>query len=107
VKRIIAMLFVLLGATSFAQQPAPEIPFDSVPNFFKLPPDVNFGEVGGVALNSKGHIFVFTRSNSANGPSNDLSVIDAASRQVIKKIPVGQRPWGVAVVDAVASSGSR
>jgi sugar lactone lactonase YvrE len=69
VKRIIAMLFVLLGATSFAQQPAPEIPFESVPNFFKLPPDVNFGEVGGVALNSKGHIFVFTRSNSANGPA--------------------------------------
>jgi DNA-binding beta-propeller fold protein YncE len=64
-----AVLFVLLGTTSFAQQPAPEIPFDSVPNFFKLPADLNFGEVGGVALNSKGHIFVFTRSNSANGPA--------------------------------------
>ena len=68
-KRIMAVLFVLLGTTSFAQQPAPEIPFDSVPNFFKLPADLNFGEVGGVALNSKGHIFVFTRSNSANGPA--------------------------------------
>jgi DNA-binding beta-propeller fold protein YncE len=69
VKRSAAILFVLLSATSFAQQPPPEIPFDSVPNFFKLPPDLNFGEVGGVALNSKGHIFVFTRSNSANGPA--------------------------------------
>ena len=27
----------------------PEIPFDSVPNFFKLPPDLNFGEDAGVA----------------------------------------------------------
>jgi DNA-binding beta-propeller fold protein YncE len=69
VKRSAAILFMLLSATSFAQQPPPEIPFDSVPNFFKLPPDLNFGEVGGVALNSKGHIFVFTRSNSANGPA--------------------------------------
>jgi sugar lactone lactonase YvrE len=69
VKRFIAMLFVLFGATSFAQQPPPEIPFDSVPNFFKLPPDLNFGEGAGVALNSKGHIFVYTRSNSAMGPA--------------------------------------
>ena len=44
---------------------APEIPFDSVPDFFKLPDGMNFGEVPGVAVNSKGHIFVFTRSNSA------------------------------------------
>src|SRR5215470_16782616 len=49
--------------------PAPEIPFDSVPDFFKLPEGMNFGEVPGVAVNSKGHIFVFTRSNSAYGPA--------------------------------------
>src|SRR5215470_2330951 len=48
---------------------APEIPFDSVPDFFKLPEGLNFGEVPGVAVNSKGHIFVFTRSNSAYGPA--------------------------------------
>src|SRR6185369_4164738 len=48
---------------------APEIPFDSVPDFLKLPDGMNFGEVPGVAVNSKGHIFVFTRSNSASGPA--------------------------------------
>src|SRR5215470_11599092 len=48
---------------------APEIPFESVPDFFKLPEGMNFGEVPGVAVNSKGHIFVFTRSNSAYGPA--------------------------------------
>ena len=31
-------LFVLLAAPSFAQQSVPEIPFDSVPDFLKLPP---------------------------------------------------------------------
>jgi YVTN family beta-propeller protein len=35
---------------------------------------------------------------TANGPSNDVSVVDLATQQVVKKIPVGQRPWGVAVV---------
>jgi hypothetical protein len=48
---------------------APELPFDSVPDFLKLPDGMNFGEVPGVAVNSKGHIFVFTRSNSAYGPA--------------------------------------
>ena len=62
-------LSVLLAAPSFAQQTVPEIPFDSVPNFLKLPAGTNFGEVPGVAVNSKGHVFVFTRSNSANGPA--------------------------------------
>ena len=62
-------LFALLGPLTFAQQSAPEIPFDSVPDFPKLPPGMNFGEVPGVAVNSKGHVFVFTRSNSANGPA--------------------------------------
>jgi len=63
-------LFVLLlAAPAPAQQTVPEIPFDSVPDFFKLPAGMNFGEVSGVAVNSKGHVFVFTRSNSAGGPA--------------------------------------
>src|SRR5262245_8088743 len=39
-----------------------EIPFDSVPNFLKLPDGVYLGEGIGVATNSKGHVFVYTRS---------------------------------------------
>src|SRR6202790_3629019 len=68
-KRCLVTLFLLLVSPSFAQQTVPEIPFDSVPDFLKLPPGVNFGEVPGVAVNSKGHVFVFTRSNSASGPA--------------------------------------
>jgi hypothetical protein len=46
----------------------PEIPFDSAPNFLKLPPDLYLGEASGVAVNSKHHIFVFSRGNST-GPA--------------------------------------
>ncbi len=40
----------------------PEIPFESVPNFLKFPPNLYLGEGIGVATNSKGHIFAYTRS---------------------------------------------
>lgn len=43
-------------------QNVPEIPYESVPNFLKLPPNLYLGEGIGVATNSKGHIFVYTRS---------------------------------------------
>jgi hypothetical protein len=62
-------LFVQLTPLLFAQQRVPEIPFDSVPDFPKLPDGLNFGEVPGVAVNSSGHVFVFTRSNTAGGPA--------------------------------------
>jgi NHL repeat-containing protein len=40
----------------------PEIPYDSVPNFLKLPAGEYLGEAVGVATNSKGHTFVYHRS---------------------------------------------
>ena len=43
-------------------QNVPGIPFESVPNLLKLPAGLQLGEAVGVATNSKGHIFVFTRS---------------------------------------------
>src|SRR2546425_4388130 len=60
---------MLLATTAFAQQSVPEIPFDANINYLKLPADMNLGEASGVAVNSKGDIAVFSRSNSANGPA--------------------------------------
>ena len=51
---MIAILLLVLSPVLFAQQNVPEIPYDSVPNFFKLPADLYLGEVPGVAVNSKG-----------------------------------------------------
>jgi YVTN family beta-propeller protein len=34
---------------------------------------------------------------TTNGVTNDVSVIDVASRTVLRSIPVGRFPWGVAV----------
>jgi len=51
-----------------AQQMPPEIQYDSVPEFFKLPENMYFGELAGIAVNSKKHIFVLSRGNTT-GPA--------------------------------------
>ena len=63
----VALCLLIAPATLFAQA-VPEIPFDSVPNFFKFPADLYLGEASGVAVNSKGHIFIFSRGNTT-GPA--------------------------------------
>ena len=73
-KACLFALLALLVSPAFAQQRAPEISFDSVPDFLELPPGTNFGEVPGVAVNSKGHLFVFTRFDlDLNGGSPTTS----------------------------------
>jgi outer membrane protein assembly factor BamB len=62
-----ALLVLLLAVPLWSQSKAkaenvPQIPYDSVPNFLKLPQDLYLGEGIGVATNSKGHVFVYTRS---------------------------------------------
>jgi NHL repeat len=78
-RRIIPCLFVfalLSAGPAPAQQNAPrrakayattpDIPYDSVPNFLKLPAGLYLGEGIGVARNSKGDVFVYTRSGEAS-----------------------------------------
>jgi streptogramin lyase len=68
-RRLFIVLCLLITPTAlFAQQAVPDIPFDSVPNFFKFPADLHLGEASGVAVNSKGHIFIFSRGNTT-GPA--------------------------------------
>ena len=73
-----------LGATVYAQQSVPEIPYDSVPNFLKLPADLYLGEAAGVAVNSKGHTFVLSRGNTI-GPA-----YGAAATQLLEFGPDGK-----------------
>jgi len=124
--RCLASCFaVLLSAgTVFAQvkakaQNVPEIPYDSVANFLKMPAGLYMGEAMGVATNSKGHVFVYTRSAltrlfefDQNGnyvreigegnygfefahsvrvdPQDNIWVVDEGTNMVIKFNPAGR-----------------
>ncbi len=63
---LIAAVAMFFASPLFAQLSVPEIPYDSAPNLLKLPDNLYLGEAVGVATNSKGHIYVFTRSGSTN-----------------------------------------
>ncbi len=68
------MVFACLALLSFyaeaqptaekarAFQAVPELPYRVAPNFFKFPKGMTPGETSGVAVNSKGHIFLFQRT---------------------------------------------
>jgi hypothetical protein len=51
-KWLLLVLLALLAAPMFAPQSVPDIPFDSVPDFFKCPAEMNLGEMASVAINS-------------------------------------------------------
>jgi len=63
-----SVLQLVLAATCLAVAPAaaqtavPEIAYDSAANPLALPDDIYLGETAGIATNSKGDIFVYTRT---------------------------------------------
>jgi DNA-binding beta-propeller fold protein YncE len=100
---LLLLLFASVGA-AFAQQTSdaakvPEIPFRSVPDFLKLPPDLYLGEASGVAVNSKGHVFVFSRGNTT-GPAYGASAAQllefGADGRFIREIGHNLYAWSFA-----------
>src|SRR5439155_8471905 len=61
-KALLAAVVLAFGASPAAQTSVPEIPFDANADLLKTPLDLFVGEVGGVGQNSKGQIFVYTRT---------------------------------------------
>src|SRR5579872_6738615 len=61
-----AILAAFLATTaSLLAQSVPDIAYDANADFLTLPAGTYLGEVAGVATNSKGHTFVYTRSGHA------------------------------------------
>ena len=83
---ITALLAGLIAGPALAQdgKSVPQIAFDSVPDFLKPPPGIHFGEVSGIAVNSKKHIFVLSRGGTV-GPA-----FAAAATQLLEFGPDGR-----------------
>jgi hypothetical protein len=89
---LVALLAGLGGALS-AQQGAQltfaEIPFDSVPNFLKLPANIHLGEVAGVATNSKGLVYVYTRTGTTTATLGGSRVLVHSGSRLFQFDPNG------------------
>jgi hypothetical protein len=100
--RLFALCLCLLTSmpVARAQQAVPELEFQSVADFLKPPADVHFGEVSGVAVNSRGHVFVFTRSASAGGPAYGPSAAQllefGPKGEFIREVGKGNYAWSFA-----------
>lgn len=66
-----------------AQQVVPEIRFDAQADLLKLPPGMHLGEVAGVAVNSRRHIFIYVRSGERS------TVHGATAAQLFEFSPTG------------------
>src|SRR5471032_2885470 len=64
--QMFAAAAALAFGASLAAQNVPEIAFDANADLLKLPENVHMGEAAGVATNSKGHIFVYTRTGAGH-----------------------------------------
>jgi DNA-binding beta-propeller fold protein YncE len=56
---------VAAAGASLVAQSTPELDYDANADFLALPANTHLGEVAGVATNSRGHIFVYTRTGHA------------------------------------------
>src|SRR3954469_5372807 len=61
-----SVAIVACAASLLAQSSAPDVPYDANADLLKLPDNIHLGEVAGVATNSKGHIFVYSRTGPAH-----------------------------------------
>ena len=58
---IAAAAALAVGASLFAQA-VPQINYDATGDFLALPPNIHLGEVAGVATNSRGYLYIYTRT---------------------------------------------
>ncbi|HEY2152585.1 MAG TPA: peptidyl-alpha-hydroxyglycine alpha-amidating lyase family protein [Vicinamibacterales bacterium] len=101
-KHLLAVLLAAGSAYGLSAQSAPPtvpvIPFDTSTDFLKISPDMNFGEVLGVAVNSKGHVVVLNHpGNGSAGPlygnaSTQLLEFDQAGKFVRE---IGKNVYGI------------
>jgi DNA-binding beta-propeller fold protein YncE len=82
--RLSLAAFALAASYLFAQSDPPQIRFTADATFLKLPPNLYLGEAAGVAVNSKKHVFVFSRGNST-GPA-----FAATASQLLEFSPTGE-----------------
>jgi streptogramin lyase len=90
---------VMLAAVAVAQPNVPLIPFEASVDFLKLPDNLHLGEVAGVATNSKGHVFVFSRG-STMGPAFGAAAAQVfefdAKGKYLREIGKGLYAWAYA-----------
>src|SRR3954464_12443234 len=108
-----AAAVVLAGGATLMAQSAPDIAFDSNADLLKTPVEganaVFVGEVGGVGQNSKGQIYVYTRTGHPYATIADNRTFQRGGSRlfVYDKSGKFEREWGQDVYGFNAAFGLR
>jgi hypothetical protein len=105
-----ALVLVIAGAGSAsAQSTPPQIAFDANADFLRTPNDVYIGEVGGVGRNSRGQIFVYTRTGHPFATLGDNRTFFRGGSRLFQFDANGKfvREWGQDVYGFNAAFGLR
>jgi sugar lactone lactonase YvrE len=78
------------GASLVAQTAVPDIPFDTVASILQTPNELHVGEVAGVGANSKGQIFVYTRTGHPYATIGDNRTFSRGGSKLLQFDPNGK-----------------
>jgi len=78
------------GGVLAGQTAVPELPFDADADLLKMPADIYVGEVAGVGTNSKGQIFVYTRTGHPYATLGDNRTFLRGGSRLFQFDPAGR-----------------
>jgi sugar lactone lactonase YvrE len=87
---LVAAAILALGGSLVAQTSVPEIAFDTNTDLLKTPNDIYVGEVGGVGANSKGQIYVYTRTGHPYATLGDNRTFSRGGSRLFQFDPTGK-----------------
>jgi hypothetical protein len=89
-KHLVAAAVLAFTGSLTAQSPVAEIAFDTNADLLKTPNDIFVGEVGGVGANSKGQIFVYTRTGHPYATVGDNRTFSRGGSRLFQFDPNGK-----------------
>jgi DNA-binding beta-propeller fold protein YncE len=105
--RLATFAIALLSVPVTAQLSIPEIPYDAV-DPLKLPEDLYLGEAAGVATNSTGNVFVYTRTGNPSATLGTRRTFSRGAARLFEFDPsgkfvreIGQGLYGFLIAHAV------
>jgi sugar lactone lactonase YvrE len=86
----VAAAILALGGSLAAQTAIPNITFDTNADLLKTPNDIYVGEVAGVGANSKGQIFIYTRTGHPYATLGDNRTFSRGGSRLFQFDPSGR-----------------
>src|SRR5436309_9405851 len=87
---ILVLAAAFIAAAMLSAQSVPTIAYDANADFLTLPTNTHLGEVAGVATNSRGQLYIFTRTGHAVATLGDERTFYHGGSRLFQFDPAGK-----------------